>query len=164
MWNRKMKRYLIEDTKCGVTAGGMACGPVPGDVVVTIKYNDGTESGWLNIVEVLGIPNYFLTEKDIYDDLMENDFDDEFTDYLEEHSISSFNGLDVGENSDVFCSISENPDNLAIPLIRYAIALVRCSMEELEELIEMGRGKYADELDVPASDLEEEYKEENEEE
>ena len=33
-------------------------------------------------------------------------------------------------------------------------------MDELDGLIEMGVGKYADELDIPVTDIEEEYSEE----
>ena len=40
-----MKRYLIEDAKCGLTEGGMACGPVSGNAVVSVKYSDGERPG-----------------------------------------------------------------------------------------------------------------------
>lgn len=156
-----MKRYFIEEAKCGITRGGMACGPVQGNVIAMIKYNDGKEIGWLNIAEVDGIPNWFLTEKDIFDILIEEKFDDDFTDYLEEHSISKFNGLNVGEYCDIFSSIKDAPDNPAVSLLRYAITLVRCSMEELEGLIDLGKGKYADELDIPISDVEKRYLKDN---
>ncbi len=42
------------------------------------------------------------------------------------------------------------------------IALVRCEMDEIEEIIAMGTGKYADEISIPVCDAEEDYLEEQE--
>ena len=78
-----MKRFFIEDAKCDISAGGFACGPVFGNPVVTIKFKDDDETKWLSLVEVEGIPNCFLTDEDIHEKLVTEDFDDEFTDYLE---------------------------------------------------------------------------------
>ena len=154
-----MKRYFIEEAKCGITNGGMACGPVPGNVVVTIKYNDGEQTSWLSLIEVDGIPNLALTDKDVFEDLVEEDFDDEeFTEYLQEHMIFDFAGIEFDAHYDTtFACMAEAPENPAIPLIRYLITLVRCPMKEVEGLIKMAAGKYADELDIPMSDVEEEY-------
>lgn len=85
-----MKRYFIETAKCEITAGGMACGSIPGHVVTSIKYKDDDGSKWLSLVEVEGIPNVFLTDKDIYEDLLKDDYNDvAFTEYLNEHAIDS---------------------------------------------------------------------------
>ena len=55
-----MKRYVIENASCGITEGGVACGPVFGSVVATIKIkNDKTQ--YLSLVEVQGFPNFYLT-------------------------------------------------------------------------------------------------------
>lgn len=160
-----MKRYFIETAKCGITAGGMACGPVPGHVVTTIKFNAGGESKWLSLVEVEGIPNVFLTDKDIYEDLMKDDYNDvAFTEYLNEHAIDEFDGIPFDDDYyGVFDSIADNPDNPAAPLIRYLIALVRCKMEETDGIIKLGENRYADELTIPVSDVENDYMEDNEE-
>ena len=157
-----MKRYFIEEAKCGITNGGMACGPVPGNVVVTIKYNDGEQTSWLSLIEVDGIPNLALTDKDVFEDLVEEDFDDEgFTEYLQEHTIFDFAGIEFDAHYDTtFACMAEDPENPAIPLIRYLITLVRCPMREVKGLIKKAEGKYADELDIPMSDVEEEYLEE----
>ena len=161
-----MKRYFIETAQCGITKGGMACGPVFGHVVVTIQFNDGSKTQWLSLVEVEGIPNVFLSDKDIHEALVAEDFDDkEFTKYLDEHFINEFEGITFDDSYFTsFVDIAENPDNPAAPLIRYLITLVRCDMDEVEELINMASGKYADELDIPASDVEEEFMEEYEDE
>ncbi len=156
-----MAKYLIEEAKCGVTDGGMACGPFPGTVVAAVKFRNGKKSKWLFLSEVDGIPCFTLTDKDIYDDLLKEDLEnEEFMEYMNTHTIYELDGIELGCSYDeLFESISENPENPGIPLIRYIIALTRCKMDELDPLIEMAKGKYADELDIPMSDVEEEYHE-----
>ena len=154
-----MKRFFIEDVKCGITEGGFACGPVGGNVVVTIQFKEEGKTQWLSLVEVDGIPNVFLFDKDVHDELVKEDFDNEqFTKYMGDHSIHEFNGIELnGDYRDAFGCIDKDPDNPAVPVVRYLITLVRCDMDDVEELISMAIGKYADELDIPESDVEEDY-------
>ena len=160
-----MKKFFIEEAKCELTKGGIACGPVDPNVVTSVKYKSGDETKWISLVEVMGIPNFLLADKDIYDGLVkEDDSDKEFWEYTQLINIGEFNGIELGEYSDIFYSISEDPENPAIPLIRYMIALTRCPMEEVAGLIAMAKGKYADELDIPISDEEEDFQAEAEEE
>ena len=158
-----MKRYFIEDAQCGITEGGMACGPVGGNVVATVRFKESPEaaSQWLSVVEVTGIPNYYLFDRDMHDKMIEEDFEDkEFWDDMDRHYINEFNGLSFEEYTDTLCDIQDNPDNPAAPLFRYLLALVRCDMDDIDKLVGLAIGKYADELDFPASDIEEEYLEE----
>lgn len=160
-----MKRYLIEEVKCGISEGGMACGPVDGAVVASLKINDGEQTKWLSLVEVMGIPNVTLTDEDIYDRLIADDFSDEFTQFINDHTIESFEGIEIEEGYySTYSCIQEDPENPAGPLVKYLVALVRCDMEDVDGLIEMAVGKYADELDIPVCDSEEEYLEDQEEE
>ena len=156
-----MKRYYIEEAKCGITEGGMACGPVPGNVVVTVKFKEGSKVQWINLVDVGGILNVCLSDKDIHDALIEEDFDDEFLEYIDDHCIDEFNGLELGtEYGDWLDSIEEDPENPAVQLIRLLIALALCKPGEPEaELIKMAKGKYADELNIPESAVEDVYNE-----
>ena len=149
-----MKRYYIEDVKCGLTDAGMAS-----NVVCTVKYNDGEESRWLYLVEVLGIPNFFLLDKDVFKDLVaENSNDEDFNDFIQAHQISAFDGVELSEDYYyTFSCFIDDGENPAIELIRYLIALVRCKMGEVDKLVAMGKGKYVDELDIPMSDVEEEF-------
>ena len=39
-----MEKYLIEEAKCGITDGGMACGPVAGTVVAEVKFKKGRKT------------------------------------------------------------------------------------------------------------------------
>ena len=149
-----MKRYYIEEAKCGLTSGGFACGPVPANVVVTVRFNDGTGTKWISAVECTGIPNYFLLDRDMHDELIEEK--DETIEYVQQYYICDLNGIALDSEYVETCnSIRNDPDNPAVPFVRYIIALLRCSMDEIDGLIEMAAGKYADELDIPVSDVEE---------
>ena len=92
-----MKRFFIEDAKCGVTDGGMACGPVPGDVVAAVKYRTEKETKWLYMIEIGSdtIPCFFLSDKDVFEKLIENEDGDEFNDYMKKCALSEFNGLEL---------------------------------------------------------------------
>ncbi|MBR6706594.1 MAG: hypothetical protein IKI84_07945 [Clostridia bacterium] len=153
-----MKRYLIEEAKCGLTRGGFACGPVSGSVVVTVRFNDGSGSRWCTAAECDGIPNFFLLDRDVHDKAVEED--DKTLEWMGTYFTHDFDGVEVGDYFDMFAGFAEDPEKAAIPLIRYIIALLRCAVDEVDGLIEMAVGKYADELDVPISDIEEDYSEE----
>ena len=68
--------------------------------------------------------------------------------------INSFEGIKLGENGDIYKSIKQNEGNPAVTLIRYIILLTRCSMEEEDGIIALAKGKFVDELEIPASDIE----------
>lgn len=157
-----MKRYLIETAKCDVTEGGMACGPIPGNVVATVQFKEDQKSQWLSLVEVMGIPNVYLTDQDIFDKLLAEDpDDDEFIEYANQHQIWDFNGIEFAEDYNAtLSSFEEKPDNPAIPLIRYLLSLVRCDWDDMGDIIKTASGKYADELSIPTIDLEEDYEDE----
>lgn len=155
-----MKRYFIEEVKCDLTNGGLSCGPVSGSVVVTVRFNEGSEPKWLSVVETEGIANYFLLNKDVHTELVEED--DETIDSVEEHYVYDINGIELDpEYSGTFESIADDPENPAVPFVRYIIALVRCDMDDVTALIEMATGRFVDELEIPISDLEEDFIEDN---
>lgn len=143
------KKYFIEEVKCGVAEGGMACGPVSGPVVTSLKFTVDDLTKWITNSEVEGIPNFFLTEADIYDRLIEDDFDDELSNLLDESAISNFDGIELGEYDDIEDSITNNEDNPAAILIDYIVKVTRCSMEELDEYINAGTKKYVEEIEMP---------------
>ena len=150
MEDKKMARYRVLEAKCGVGTGGMACGPVSGPVVGEIKLAD--ESGkefYLCLAEVDGIPNWFKTDRSTIDEQIEETSEDVF-DYLNDHYI------DVGEYVDVF----DDPEAELYQVYRYLIYLVRCERDQEEPFIRATAGKYLDEMEIPMSDLEEEYFEE----
>lgn len=148
-----MKRFLIEEAKCGVAQGS----PMMGVVITSVKFNDGESSKWFNLAEVDGIPCFYLTDKDVFDTLIENEWDEEFQEMLDNSYIEEFEGITFGEYEEVFDSIYENPDNPAVAFVRYAIALTRCDLKDVDKLVKKAIEKHIDEIQVPISDVEDDY-------
>ena len=96
-----MARYFIEDVKCGVTEGGFACGPVPGDVIAEVKVKTDTdETFYVSLAEVTGIPNFFKTERSTYDEQMQTNISDKLVEYLNANLMGNgFKLKLVGDNN-----------------------------------------------------------------
>ncbi len=165
-----MSRYLIKEVKCEVANGGMACGPISGPVVAAVFYEHDGEEQWLHAVEVEGILNVFIMKDDIYDVLLKDDYDGDYVEKLEaetEHEIAGV--MLTGDYCDIVCELYGNEEltDHDKSFIRFVLAIVRCSWNQVKELQAAAIGKYTDELVIPLSDVEEEYLEddlENEEE
>ena len=92
-----MKRYLIEDAKCGTTENAIAFGSVSEYVVVTVQFKEEDTTKWLSVVEAEGYPNVYLFDKDVHDELVKNDIDDEeFADYMDDHYLDEFEDIELG--------------------------------------------------------------------
>ena len=147
-----MARYRVLEAKCGVGAGGMACGPVGGPVVGEINLADENgEEFYLCLAEVDGIPNWFKTDRSTIDEQIEETSEEVF-EYLNDHYI------DIGEYVDVF----DDPEAELYQACRYLIYLVRCERDQEEPFIRATVGKYLDEMEIPMTDEEEEYREDME--
>ena len=153
-----MKRYYIESVKSGIGEGGMACGPVSGPVVAEAKIKtDLGEVFYLSLAEVMGIPNFYKTEKSIYDILVNED--DDAIEAIQEKFV------DTGDYNDIF----KEQDEEWYQLYKYLIFIVSVQKKEFEKYkdvvefkyVDSAVDKYIDEMYIPASDVEEEYLEEN---
>ena len=144
-----MNGYYIEDVKCDVLSGG----PDAGIVCTSVKYSNDGVSKWLTNVEVDGLPNFYLTEDDIFDKIMADDDDEAFQAYKDENFIEEFDGIELGEYEDIVDSLMENEDDPAAALIKYVIAVTRSDMEITQELIQSGKGKNAEALEIEMSIL-----------
>ena len=149
-----MKRYRILDAKCGISEGGVACGPVEGNVVATVKYSDGVITKWLTNVEVTGIPNFYISEEDYFEKfIVDDESDEEFNSFLNEN-VTSFEGIELGDYDDIVDIVNECVENPASILLKYVIALTRCDIDEIEELMHKAVGHYVDEIYSPGDDEE----------
>ena len=152
-----MAKYFIEDIKCGISAGGMSCGPVPVSVIAEAKFKeDNGNTFYLCLAEVDGIPNFFQTEKSTYDMQISEEMDDDDIDFLNDHYIS----VD-GEYSHLY-EMTEEDEEL-LPLLKYLTYIVRVDWEECERFQKETKGKYVDEFEIPKCDIEKEYLDEMEE-
>lgn len=163
-----MGRYLIKDVKCGVTKGGMACGPVSGNVVASVLYENDGEEKWIHVVEVEGMPNTFITPEDLHDVLIQDDYDAEYVEELENTTENEIGGISLTAESyyDIYDEIYNGDDvtDEDKSLIRFVIAIVRLDWDAIDALKKKAIGHYTDEIDIPTTDEEEEYLEENEDE
>lgn len=70
-----MAKHLIEDIKVGVSAGGMACGPVPGCVVTEITLRDTGDNSvvYYGMTEVEGTEVHLKSDESIYETQIKDD-------------------------------------------------------------------------------------------
>ena len=151
-----MKRYLIEEAKCGATAGGVACGLVGGNAVVTVKYKDGEESKWLSLIEAEGFPNFYTSNEDIFDKMLNIEYLDgeAIEEFQDKYTAGPANGFNFGTDYyEVFDHITEEPDDPAIPLVKLLLTLINCYKDEEKNIIESAVGKFADELSFSFDDM-----------
>ena len=150
-----MKRYLIKDAKYGITEGGIACGPVEGNVVVTVKFNDGESDKWLNVVYVMGTLNFCSFDKDMHDEIMTEN--DDSIDLVNLHTIYEFDGHKLGmDYSETLENLSEEYDDCAAELIKYILYLSYMDEETTNKAIKESIGKYVDQINIPLEEMEEE--------
>ena len=152
-----MKRYFIVDAKRDEVNTDQST-----VVVASVKFLNEGKPQWLNWVDADGITGLILSERDIFDELLENckDNDDSaIIEYLDENAISKFEGIDFEESYDTpYDSIYRfDPENPANPLIRFLFSLSLCPMEQTDNLIVLAKEKYIDEVEIPMNDAEKCY-------
>lgn len=152
-----MKKFLVEDVKVGATEGGIACGPVGGNVIAEVCLRD-MEEGTVKyhcLTEADGIPNFIETEVSTFDRQIADDPDDEeFWNMLSECCTEG-----ICDYRDIFDNQEEmklrDPESLLI--MKYLICLVRADRDKAEQLKAKSIGKCLGDFDIPVSDLEQEY-------
>lgn len=152
-------------------------------LVVSIEYQkDGGDSGWLTVVKAddayLGIPSFFTDDEDRFEKYVDH-YDDSktFAYYgggtraypdFEPVRIDSFEGIDLncdgclGEYDNMYYRLydqifNSKRDNEAAQFLRFVIALITSGENEVDELIELAKGRYIDEIDIPVCEMERRY-------
>ena len=143
--------YLIKGIRYGITEGGMACGPVSGNVVASIEFQDDDKVSFLSMVEVFGVPEFYFSEEDIYDELLEESED--FIDKANSLIINEFNGIELKEYEDIMEELKKPYNEEDKALIKLLIAVVRLDYDEADKLIEESIGKYIKDINIPDTDL-----------
>ena len=148
-----MTGYKIADAKVGVLEDAAIGGPMGGLVVAEVKLVSDDETVYISEAEIEGFPQICKTEESTFDAQLDVNkiLDDNFSDMLTDHIIAP------GSYEEIF----EQKDNPWYDAIRYVIYLVRCEMDEAQPFIDATAGKLLDEIDIPDSDVEEDYKENN---
>ncbi len=156
-----MNTLFVEDVKVGVTEGGIACGPVPGNVVAEVCVRD-QENGtvkYYSLAEVEGITNFSKTDISTFDAQMRNDSEEdaEIWDML-------YGSCDAEYDS--YESLFENMEELEqrdpdyLKILKYLVYMVRAEWKDVEKLKKASVGKCFGDFEIPMSDAEKEYMEE----
>lgn len=138
-----MKRYYIEDVQCGFAEIGISR-----NRVITIKFKEDGKSKWITMADGEGVPDTFLSNEDQHEIHVNPDANDDLFAEAHKNIIDEFNGIDLCDYSDILDSVTGDQENPANSLIKYLAALIRCKEKEVEGLIKMGIGKYADEVEL----------------
>lgn len=141
-----MKRYMIKGVK---TALKEDYGPLPGAIAVSVRYDDGEEQRWLSAVECCGNVEFHLSDEDISGTLVAYEPTEKVIKVINDTFVDDLDGFPLGDYEDLYGAIEEDPENPAVPLVRYLVMLVRCPMVDLQRFIDMGVGRYIDEVDIP---------------
>ena len=149
-----MGKYFVNEVKYGISEGGVACGPVEGTINVSLNVKTDEKSFWITNSELTGIPNFYLTDDDIFDKLIKSDISDDFIEFINDKFIDNFEGISLGDYDNILSSIKENVENPAGALIRYIILLTRCPEENINDIISIAKGNFIDDIDIPKCDIE----------
>ena len=146
-----MSRYYIEKVYVGFADSGIS----GVDVIVTVQFKkDGESSQWLSNADCGGFCTFYQNDFNPFDILVSGDIENP---QFGVGMIDSFEGVEFDDYEDIFDYYVDNKDDSAVALLRYIIALTRSAKDEVDELILLAEGKYIDEIEVPISDLEEDY-------
>ena len=139
-----MKRYYIEDVQCGFAEIGISR-----NRVITIKFREDGKSKWITMADGEGVPDTYLSDEDQHEIHVNPDANEDLFEEAYKNLIHEFNEIDLCDYSDILDSVTGDQGNPANSLIKYLVALIRCKEKEVEGLIKMGIGKYADEVQLP---------------
>lgn len=112
----------------------------------------GTDSGetyYVTLMEVYSLANFYLTKESVLNTMPsdEEELENFFEDLNGNHLLAS------GEYEDIFAQ----PDEQWHQVFRYLIYLVRCAPEEEDAFINATVGHRISDLEIPLSDVEEDF-------
>ena len=158
-----MKKLLIEDVQVGISTGGMACGLVPGHVVVEARIRD-LETGTVtyhSLAEVGGMPNFVETDVSTFDTQIEENYDDEEAWDI----VSTGQTGGYGDYSELYADFEahEDCDEDHALIWKYLAYMARADWDETNRMKTESVGKCLGDYEIPVCDAEREYLDEQEE-
>ena len=153
-----MKRFLIEDVCVGISNGGIACGPVPGNVIGEIVLRDEDRKATYHcMTEVSGMLNFYESESSLYQGQIAEDFDNAgFADPLESSFTDAYDCYyDFYEETNAM-----QPLSVTARIRKYLAYIVRADLPKIDRLKADTIGKLISDIEIPLCDAEAEYLEE----
>ena len=150
-----MRNIVIEDAQVGISAGGMACGPVMGHVVAEARIREGEEVSYYGLLVIEGIHLFYHKEESRY----EQEIAEEYDENEDEDSFVSESFEGAEDFYDAFEELKEEDEAHAL-LLKYLVYIADVGWDETEAMIAASRGKQIGTFEIPMSDTEKEYLEE----
>lgn len=146
---RPMKKYQIVNARVDQCSGGPDAAILVGEV--------GLKSGrgkpfFFTLIECDGMPMIFKTKESVFDWWMDPDSHSDELDKLQ----AAGSLYDSEDYSEFF---EKHDDIDCYDGLRYLIYLIRASWDDTESFIAQTKGKNLDEIEIPKSDVEEEWEE-----
>mgnify|MGYP003302560261 CR=1 FL=1 len=143
----KTKQYQIVDARVEVCSGG----PDPSILFAEVELMPQTAKGkpvFYTLSEAEGMPAFYKTKESVFDRFMDPNEND-FSDIVNNHTLYE------GES---YADFFENHRDIeCYEGLRYLIYIMRASWDDAKTFIEGTKGKLLSEIEIPKSDVEEEW-------
>ena len=119
------------------------------DEIVSEVELSGACKKYMYLVEVYGNPVFYYSDKEMFDELLENDGSDEFEKLLSDTRIDRYKGIDLTDYETIANTIDDADNEEAKKLIKLLVAITRSDNEETNKLIAENTGKKVNEIVPP---------------
>ena len=153
-----MKRFFVEDVRVGISKGGIACGPVPGNVIGEIVLrNENGKAAYHCMAEVAGTLNFYESESSIYQGQIDENFDNaEFANLLESSFTEGYDSY-----YDFYAEVNAmQPLSVTARIRKYLAYIVCADWPEIDRRKADTIGKLVSDIQIPLCDAEAEWLEE----
>lgn len=145
----KNTKYQIVDARVEVYSGG----PDPAIIVAEVELMPQTAKGkpvFYTLSEAEGMPAFYKTKESVFDKLMNPDEDEDvISDIVDKHTLYE------GES---YADFFENHRDIeCYEGLRYLIYIMRADWDTTKAFIKKTKGKLLSEIEIPKSDVEEDW-------
>ena len=123
------------------------------DVVASIEFDVNGSSFFLSIYQKDNMPGFYLSEEDIFNRLLHvRQFPE-----LMKYRILYFAGFKVDWYENIYPAIYRLIDTQYAKLLRLICYMARENIKDVEEMIKHNKKKFLDDIEIPTTDIEEQF-------